>query len=353
MTIKFICTCGKHLRARDDMASRRSVCPRCGSPVGIPSLKPTHPGVPVAPPLTPLERMRLARDRAPLAMPKPATTPDRPAPRPPDPRLVRLVSARGVRRSELSGRYLEKTWQQCLLYPVRAWRLCLGFAVLLAALTAASAVLLPPLLDETPANPLSTAALRLVAVLVPALTLSLPCAFLDCVLDSAAAGEVYYIVWSGNPFVSIARSGSKWLACFLAGPVLFAAACWLYWLRCGDPGMIDWLILTELGVVTIAYWIFALLAVSDRGRLRDLNPATVADLANRLGRRALGVVLLAALVLLVHGLILIGGLAEVHLGTAKGWLLLGGGWLSGIFWSTFFCRLLGVWCHRSRVAEEA
>jgi hypothetical protein len=51
-------------------------------------------------------------------------------------------------------------------------------------------------------------------------------------------------------------------------------------------------------------------------------------------------------------MILIGGLAQVHMGTVMGWLMLGGGWLSGIFWSTFFCRLLGVWCHRSRVAEE-
>jgi hypothetical protein len=36
----------------------------------------------------------------------------------------------------------------------------------------------------------------------------------------------------------------------------------------------------------------------------------------------------------------------------NGLLILTSGWLSGIFWSTFFCRLLGVWCHRSRVAEE-
>jgi hypothetical protein len=355
MTIKFICTCGKHLRARDDMASRRSVCPRCGSPVGIPSLKPTHPGVPAVSPLTPLERMHLARERAPLTAAKPDSAPERPtpvAPRPPDPRLVRLISTHAVRRRELRGRYLERTWQQCLLYPLRAWRLCLGLAVLLAALTAGLAVFLPFLLDESPANPLSLAGLRLLAVLLPLLALSIPCAFLDCVLDSSTAGEVYYIVWSGNPILSVVRSGTKWLASFLAGPILFAGACWFYWLRCGDPGIIDWLILTELGVVSLAYWIFALLAVSDRGRLQDLNPVTVADLANRLGRRGLGVVLLAALLLLVHGWVLIAGVAGIHLASVNGWLMLGVGWLSGIFWSTFFCRLLGVWCHGSRVAAE-
>jgi len=64
VTIKFICTCGKHLRARDEMAARRSVCPRCGSPVGIPSLKPTHRGG-LARPLTPLERLRRLQAPAP------------------------------------------------------------------------------------------------------------------------------------------------------------------------------------------------------------------------------------------------------------------------------------------------
>jgi hypothetical protein len=222
----------------------------------------------------------------------------------------------------------------------------------LAALTAGLAIFVPFLLDETPANPLSVAGLRLLAVLLPLLTLLAPCVFLDCVLDSSAAGEVYYIVWSGNPFLSVFRSGTKWLASFLAGPIIFAGMAWVYWLRCGDPGVLDWLILTELGVVAIAYWIFALLAVSDRGRLQDLNPASIADLANRLGRRGLSIALLAALLLLVHGWVLIAGVAGVHMATVNGWLMLGNGWLSGIFWSTFFCRLLGVRCHRSRVSAE-
>jgi hypothetical protein len=53
MSIKFVCSCGKRLKARDDMAERRTVCPRCGNPVGIPSLDPTRPM-----PMTPAERLR-------------------------------------------------------------------------------------------------------------------------------------------------------------------------------------------------------------------------------------------------------------------------------------------------------
>ena len=56
MTIRFVCGCGKHLRAREEMAARRVVCPGCGNLVGVPSLKPTHRGT-VAAPLTPLERI--------------------------------------------------------------------------------------------------------------------------------------------------------------------------------------------------------------------------------------------------------------------------------------------------------
>ena len=33
VSIKFVCRCGKHLRARDEMASLRSRCPRCGEPL--------------------------------------------------------------------------------------------------------------------------------------------------------------------------------------------------------------------------------------------------------------------------------------------------------------------------------
>ena len=63
MSIKFVCSCGKHLRARDEMAARRSMCPRCGAPVGVPSLRPTHAGTQAAP-LTPQERRRLNRHKS-------------------------------------------------------------------------------------------------------------------------------------------------------------------------------------------------------------------------------------------------------------------------------------------------
>jgi hypothetical protein len=350
MTIKFICTCGKHLKARDEMAARRSVCPRCGSPVGIPSLKPTHAGT-VAAPMSPLERIQYARNRplAPAATPSPSQDkPQPPAPRRGDPRLVRLLSTRGTRRTDLTGRHLEKHWCECLLYPLRACHLCFGLALIMMLLSALGALSLPHLFAETPTDPRLLALFYLTWGLLLVALAGLPCGFLECVLASAVAGEVYYIRWSGNALLTVLRSGAKWLACLLAGPIVFAGAGWLYWLYCGDPELLDWLILAEVGIVGVAYWIVALLAVTDRGRWRDVNPLAVADLAHRLGWRSLVVVLVAALLLLAHGVVLLAGLAAVHTLPATGLLLLVGGWVSGLFWSTFFCRLLGVWCHRSR-----
>jgi hypothetical protein len=353
MTIKFICTCGKHLKARDEMAARRSVCPRCGSPVGIPSLRPTHPGT-VAAPLTPLERQRLARERAAsssaLVSPQADSLP--PPPRPADTGLVRLLSPRGNRDPALVGRPLEAHWYECLLYPLRARRLCLGLALFLTLCSAWMALFLPHLLEEAPVHPWAQVVVGLIGVLSLVLIVGLPCSFLDCVLTSAAAGEVYYLRWSGNLALAVLVSGARWLLCFLAGPIIFAALAWLYWLNCGDPGWLDVLILTELGLVGFAYWIFALLAVTDRGRLRDLNPVAVVDLAHRLGRRGLFAVAVAALLLLAFGWALIVGAAGVQNRTFQGWWLLGGGWVGVLLTSTFFCRLLGLWCYRTRSASE-
>src|SRR5262245_48458518 len=171
MTIKFICSCGKHLKARDEMAARRSICPRCGSPVGIPSLKPTHAGT-EAGPLSPMDRLRHARERKPLPAPvsAPALEPvQATAPRPADPRLVRLISSKGIRQPSLTVRHLEKHWYECLYYPLRAWRLCLGLSILMTLLSAGVALFLPHMLAEAPTDPAALMAFHLTWLLMPVL----------------------------------------------------------------------------------------------------------------------------------------------------------------------------------------
>src|SRR5262249_54853265 len=140
MAIKFVCSCGKHLRARDEMAARRSVCPRCGAPVGIPARQPTQPGTPLGP-MTPTERVgrrpvvasaeavfREASLACPAssAPPVPAESATGQAPEPP----ARVAPPRKPRTP--SGR-------QSLVYVLRALPLILGLALVLTVLTAAAA----------------------------------------------------------------------------------------------------------------------------------------------------------------------------------------------------------------------
>jgi hypothetical protein len=329
------------------MASHRLRCPGCGNPVGVPSLTPNLPGG--EGPMTPMERMRHARNRKPPPGSEPsAEETTKPAPVPG--RTVSLLSKRAVRPPDPGTRHLEKHWYECLLYPLRAWRLCLGLAVFLALLGGGMALVLPPLLnDPATTNPALVVLGLCWAVL---LVFGLPCSFLECVMTSASAGEVYYIRWSGNLPLTLLLSSFKWLACFLAGPILFAGTAMAYWMSCGEAGPVDVVILTELGVIAISWWLFALLSVSDRGWLRDINPLAVIDLAHRLGWRGLLVVAGAALVLLGHGWVLLLGVAKVHTELFLGLMVQTGVWMSAVFWSTFFCRWLGVWCHRSRAAVE-
>src|SRR6476469_6142468 len=107
MSIKFFCGCGNHLKARDEMAGRRAMCPKCGSPVGIPSLRPTHPGTAAAP-LTPEERRRLARQRG-LVAEGPAPPPATPSPAAValEPVLAGLFAGRKA-RPRRGSRHLEK-----------------------------------------------------------------------------------------------------------------------------------------------------------------------------------------------------------------------------------------------------
>jgi hypothetical protein len=331
MTIKFACSCGKRLRARDEMARRRTVCPRCGQPVGVPSGEPAR--------LTPAEQQRRAARRADASDPA--------APR--DPVGAMMLALLPGRRS--SGRRgpgpSGERWSDYLTYPLREWRLWAGSAGLLTVLSVAGLGLAPVMLVTADGG----ATARWVPWLVAPLALwvaGYPCNFLRHVLRAAASGGGAEVRWPGAAVGPALAGALIWIGCFLAGPVLFAALATVYWVECGDPGLVDWLILAELAFLTVGYYLLVLAAVSERGRLRDANPLHVIDLTHRLGWRA-GVVALAGGVLVVgHGLLGVVAAEQLHQSTALGILLLAAGWLSGLFWATCLFRLLGVWCLRSR-----
>ena len=344
MSIKFFCSCGKHLRAREALAGKRSVCPACGQLVGVPSLQATQRGT-VPAPMTPAEKGRLKRDEA-GPIPSPGSlaaaaqdvfdfgSPDA---RMPDGTLK-------PRRRSRRLLALEKHWYQCLWFPRYAWHMVLGLSFGLTILSGVFVLALP----EFGSLP-TTWWIWLVTWVAPFLVFGYVCGFLQCVLGSAAAGETGFVRWPGFDLRLIVRALLAWIVCFLAGPIVFAAATFWFWLHAGDPKLVDWLIIIELGLVGTVHWLLTLVAVHQGDRLRDANPARVADLIRRLGYGTVLATLGAAGVGLAIGLLILNALSQLHDGFIGSWLLLSLGWLAGVAWLTFFFRLLGLWCFQSRV----
>jgi hypothetical protein len=343
MSIKFICSCGKHLRARDEMAARRSRCPRCGNPVGVPSLHPTHAGTSSAP-MTPQERMRHNRNKRGRSDEEVETINIYPSltqpARPPSAVENPSPSPKVYRRHR---RQLEQHWYQCLAYPFLGWKVLGGFAWILAIGTGGIVLTVqnfPSFSTTSLHNWLPWASSVLFVLLIAAYAYST----VECALTSALAGKgpaSYLPSWkAADPL----KSGVRWLVCFFAGPIVPAGLAVYFCLYGGDLTTVDWAIVVELGVLAAAYWFLAIISANERSRLRDANPVRVAQLVERLKYRALVPVLIAPALGFAHALVCLLALAGLHQHAAA-WLLLVACWGSALFWSAFLFRLLGVWCY--------
>lgn len=386
MSITFTCTCGKRMRARDEMAARRTMCPACGRPVGIPSGQPTQRGAPVGP-LSPAERRRRdPADDSPTVVvpflndplrPTPASasvppevdfgmlrfravelpTDERPPKNPSKPQAPRLIGplaqdpptyrvvqvadevapprrveqrgqVRRVRRRRQSrhDRPLERYWYECLAFPFLVWRWLLALAVLLSLLTAAGVAWVVDDAAQGPAfffDPRSDLVVKwLFRSLFVAAGFAVVSSFLYWVARSAATDEPPHGRWPLFDVRLLLRGTGCCLAALVAGPVELAVLGFSYWLECGDITLLDGIILAELAVLGVGCGLFAFAAAARGGRAADLNPLRAFQLAQRLGPRGILLVLFASAAVAVHGLL---GLAAVQ----KMYLPHGGfgGWL--------------------------
>lgn len=362
MSIKFVCSCGKRLRARDEMASRRSVCPRCGALVGIPSREAPARGAPAGP-LSPAERVRSRRvvprtdsfpgelvvaDLAPVSQAADALAAVPPAV-PLNPDAVEPPAPPRPKRTYFRRGQLETWWFHCLLYPMRAFVLILGLAVGLTLVTGATVLLIPELF-ELRTQPWWHAAICSAYLVIPLVAGGYACAALDCVLAAGITGQAAYLAWPGRNIGEALAGSGRWLICFLAGPVFLVAVIVAFWMYCGDLLLFDWFIVAELGVVTVGYWLFVLASVGMSGGLTGVHPFQVIDLVHRLGYRSAVVAVLAAAFAGAHAWLGLTALDGVHRG-ASGWVWLFAAWFSALFWAVFIFRLLGVWCHRARICR--
>jgi hypothetical protein len=342
VSIKFICSCGKHLRARDEMAARRSMCPRCGAPVGIPALQPTHAGT-VAAPLTPQERRRLQRGKSSDELFAAETTTILVPP------ISPFADDAAQAPRPLPRRQLEQHSYQCLAYPLFSGRLQLVSTAALTLLSG-SLILSIPEWPRLAALPLKQLLFLSPCLLGSLLILGYVCGSLECALTSALAGQGPGMYWLGWSLDAALKSGLRWLLCFLAGPSVFLGLAFYYWLNGGDLTVLDWLIVGELGVLAMAYWFLAIVSANESNRLRDANPARVAQLIHRLRYRAAVPVFVAPALLSAHALLGVFAATTLHRHPFTGWLLLAMCWCSGLYCATALFRLLGVWCYRAPAA---
>jgi hypothetical protein len=187
---------------------------------------------------------------------------------------------------------------------------------------------------------------------IPILILGYAAGFLECVFTSAMAGEARHIRWPGRDVGLALKSGSRWLICFLAGPIVPAGASVLSWIHGGDLALADWIILAEAVLLAITCWFLLLLAVSQNDRLGDINPFRVVEMIRRVGHRVAAMAFLASVLALAHGWLASVALERIHHDAASGWLLLWLCWTSGMFFATFLFRWAGVWFYWDRVRPQ-
>jgi hypothetical protein len=372
MTIKFVCSCGKHLRAGDDLANRRTVCPACGAMVGVPALGPAQPGA-LTGPMSPEEIDERNRVEATAAAANPfddvgpiyvrlrrrqhdpnSAVESKWIPLDPDvekpPALEAKPRPKPRKPRRRAGGRLEKSWYECLIYPFRAGPLLIGLG-LSQAIVIAWASMMVPRLFEPPAGPLEDRIGSILSFTAAVCgVFAYTAASLDCVLVGGATGEYRGVPWPGYDLDLILRSVIAWVACYLAGPVLPAVAALRYWLSWGDPVLLDWVILGELGVLAVGYFLLLRVALSEGGIL-SFTPFGVGSMLRRLGPRALVASAAATALLVGHGQFLVAGLANLHREPPAGFFLLVVVCTSGTFAALFFFRLFGIWLFHTRPPE--
>ena len=237
---------------------------------------------------------------------------------------------------------LEKTWTDFLLYPLRASPLILYLSVAWATLLTITGAIM---LDSSDGMVM---VLRTPLLLLDLVVFAYTMGFLQATLAAASEGKAGTVAWPRWDLITTARGGGHGLLAFLAGPVVPAVVGFFFWLRAGELEMIDWLILWELGLAAVVYWVLVVLSVSQNNDLRDLLPAAVVRAARQLGSRALLTSVLIGFPLVAQVMQTLWTLDNPHrLGAA--WSLLVVQCAMQLAWAVFWLRRFGV----SRYRTEA
>jgi hypothetical protein len=165
-------------------------------------------------------------------------------------------------------------------------------------------------------------------------------ALLEVTLAAAWVGKAGSVAWPGFDLAATVRGGFRGLLAFLAGPVVPALGLCLL-LFSAEPQGLDWLVLWGLGIVAVAYWALAVLAVLQTDSLRDLHPRSVLRVTRQLGFRAPLTAVLIALAVVGPALQTLRYLERPQFGVGV-WLLLVLSWTGQTSWTVLCLRWFGV-----------
>jgi hypothetical protein len=249
----------------------------------------------------------------------------------------RLATVRNGHRRRQRSRELQIGLEATLLFPFRCWRSIILLSLLLSV---SVGVALTMLAKPEPDSLAMRWALALVQTL---LVVGYCCGYWMAAFATTIRGEDFVVVWRGWLTREVLVNMLRCLACFFAGPVWILALAACYWLYSGELTWVDTLILSELIIAALTYWMFALLAVTADNSVRSLTPTGIGGLLRRLGRR---VSLLAAGVALI-GIVPVCGLSAGALAAfseSGNWLLVPIISLGSQVFLALFVRWLGVEC---------
>jgi hypothetical protein len=369
--VRFACRCGRALKAPARLAGNGSRCPACGTNVIVPEPARNHRIVFASLPdeHTPTDRelspgplaandQRL-NDTTMLSMSPTLGDFDVPAD---DPNTYALCEQRpmvfkpAVMVEAVPGYVSPAPFER---NPVEAWcdplvgvKFLFYLSGLLALITTMGVGLIPHVLHEgfTWTNGLFLALAWGGAM---AFVIGYGCAFLDSVTAYAIKGGKTSIeVPDLDPRPAL-TSISRWALCFAAGPAFLVYFAFRHWLYCGDVKVIDALILLELTMPAIGYWMIAMLVLAGRPDLSRVSPAQVFKAICRLGLRGLLAIVAATILAFVHLCVAAGAVMLLHRSWLGGLVILWFCWFSAWQCSTYALWTLGSWHHGRRASRRA
>ena len=314
--IRFDCQCGKSLKAPPKLAGSVVRCPICAAYVAIPHPLAGHDVAAKSAEVYALAEVPTAANDAAL---QPAFVPE--------------TKPRAPFRRDCVDSWFEAS---------RGVRFVAGMSGALAFLTALGFELYPPVLHAG-FEWFSGIMLALAWGIVVAVVAGYGCKYLDAVLEREMRGGGNQTEPPDLDPGPALMSFVKWASCFVAGPAFLFYEALRFWLSCGDMTILNALVLAELAVPALCYWLVGVLVVNSRPELSVPSPWQVLKAVRRLGLRAVlsGVVVTVAAG--IHLWLAVNALVLLHTSWLAGLMLLWICWFSVWQCGALAARTLGAW----------